>query len=350
MEEIAYKFIAETAETTVTKVEWETSRLGNVIPVVYFNPVKLSGAMLKKCSGFNAKWILDNKIGEGTKIVVHRAGEVIPYITKVLDSGAFELPYTCPDCNAKLGWRGVNKYCPNASCSKKVKENLLLWIESIAQIDSLGNNILIPFLNDMGWKSISDVYNTSKETWEETIKFNWTSHAKDLLRQMYGKLYNQPVDPAKFFVAFGLPSVGTNTSKRIADEIGIDEYFTGKEFDRISWDRLSRKTDPATRALVENFHPMKGVYNQIKGRCGFVSTEKRTDTIVVAITGKLSKGRKELALEFEKYGIEVASSVSKDVDYLITDDPNSGSSKNTAAQKLGIKVISETGFRYIQKI
>jgi DNA ligase (NAD+) len=83
-DEVAYKFEAESAETTVTKIEWEVSRLGNVIPVVHFNTVKLSGAKLSKCSGFNAKWIAENKIGAGAKIIVHRAGEVIPAIVSIL--------------------------------------------------------------------------------------------------------------------------------------------------------------------------------------------------------------------------------------------------------------------------
>ena len=350
--EIAYKFIAETAETTVTKVEWETSRLGNVIPVVHFNPVKLSGAMLGKCSGFNAKWICDNRIGPFSKIAVHRAGEVIPYIKEVLKMGSHSVPTTCPDCGEKLIWKGVNLYCPNHNCSKKTTANLLHWIEIMAPIDSLGENILIPFLANMGWKTINKIYEDSfEEIWDSVIieGCRFSEHAGNLLWQMYDKLYNQPVDPAKFFVAFGLPAVGMNTSKRIADEIGIDKFFSGDVMPE-EINALSRKTEPAIRVLSENFGLLKRVYQQIKLQQGFATKEIRKDSIRVAITGKLSKGRKELAEEFAEHGIDVASSVSKDVSYLVTDSPESGSSKNTAAQKLGVKVVSETEFRSIMKI
>lgn len=67
--------------------------------------------------------------------------------------------------------------------------------------------------------------------------------------------------------------------------------------------------------------------------------------IKVAITGKLSKPRKELTEEFATHGIEVVSSITKECDYLITDDPASGSTKNVAAQKLSVIVLSETDFR-----
>jgi DNA ligase (NAD+) len=347
-EEIAYKFVAETAETTVTRIEWETSRLGNIIPVVYFNPVKLSGATLQKCSGFNAKWISDNKVGKGSRIIVHRAGEVIPYIkevlTETLSSEQENWPNSCPDCQTRLEWKGVNLYCPNKDCSKKVLSKILLWIETLAQVDNLGENILIPFIDSMEWTAVSDIYNEPIESWEAKLVYgNLTKHAQDLLWELHKKLYSNPVDPGKFFAAFGLPSVGLSTSKRIAEEIEIDLYFEYGPDTAMNLDRITR---PALKSLYENFSYMKEIYQQIKSAQGFIKKEK-SNAIKVAVTGKLSKPRKDLVAEFATHVIEVVDSVSKGVAYLITDNPNSGSSKNTSAQKLGVQVISETEFREI---
>jgi DNA ligase (NAD+) len=346
--EIAYKFVAETAETTVTEIEWEVSRLGNVIPVVHFNPVKLSGAMLAKCSGFNAKWIKDNIVGQGAVIRIHRAGEVIPYCTEVLIHVGTIFPTNCPDCSTELEWKGVHLYCPNQSCPKKIQSSLLHWIEIMAPVDSLGENILVPFIDEIAWKTPEDIYNDSSlDIWHGILSFqseSYTSHAQKLLWQMYGKLYESPVNPDKFFAAFGLPSVGETISKKISDEIGIHQYFY-EDFPWTFVDQLSKKTAPAVESLYENYDLMKKVYQQIINRQGFIEKEKPKMKIKVAITGKLSKPRKELTEEFATHGIEVVSSITKECDYLITDDPASGSTKNVAAQKLSVIVLSETDFR-----
>ncbi len=340
-DEIAYKFVAETAETTVTKVEWETSRLGSVIPVVHFNSVKLSGAKLSKCSGFNAKWIYMNQIGVGSKIIIHRAGEVIPYIKKAITNGEWSLPINCPDCKTELIWIGVHLYCTNKTCDAKIQSGLLHWIEKMAPIDALGENILVPFLNEMRWISPSDIYTSTKEDWG-VVLFNSTEHAEKLLRQMYDKLYKEPANPDKFFAAFGLPAVGETISKKISDEIGIHRYF---EYGPDTLMPLRRITRPAVESLYKNFSAMKEVYQQIIGSQGFIEKEEIKMGIKVAITGKLSKPRKELTEEFATHGIEVMGSLTKECDYLITDDPTSGSSKNLAAQKLGVVILSENGFR-----
>ena len=76
----------ETAVTTVTEVTWDVSRWGLLKPVVHIEPVQLSGVTIQKCSGHNAKFISDNKIGPGAQIVCVRSGDVIPYIVSVVKS------------------------------------------------------------------------------------------------------------------------------------------------------------------------------------------------------------------------------------------------------------------------
>ena len=82
--DVAYKFKAEEKETTVIDVEWNLSKNNIMVPVVNIEPVELSGATVRRASGFNAKYILNNKITCGTRVKVCRANEVIPKITEVL--------------------------------------------------------------------------------------------------------------------------------------------------------------------------------------------------------------------------------------------------------------------------
>lgn len=83
------------AEVTVTHVEWNLSKDGYLIPVVNFNEVKLAGVTIKRAHGFNGKFILDNKIGPGARIIIMRSGDVIPYIMEIIspaETGNAQMP------------------------------------------------------------------------------------------------------------------------------------------------------------------------------------------------------------------------------------------------------------------
>ena len=82
---IAWKPPIQTAETTVIDIEWNVSRLGRIIPTVIYEPIKLCGTTNSRVTGNNAKWIIDKNISVGAKIVVGKAGEIIPKILGVIN-------------------------------------------------------------------------------------------------------------------------------------------------------------------------------------------------------------------------------------------------------------------------
>lgn len=84
-DECAFKFAAESAEAKVTGITWNMTRTQRLVPIVQFEPVFLSGAVLQNATGHNAKFILDNEIKIGSTIEICRSNEVIPYIKKVVD-------------------------------------------------------------------------------------------------------------------------------------------------------------------------------------------------------------------------------------------------------------------------
>ena len=84
-DECAFKFAAESVEVKVTGITWNITRTQRLVPVVQFEPVFLSGAVLQNATGHNAKFILDNEIKIGSTIEICRSNEVIPYIKKVVD-------------------------------------------------------------------------------------------------------------------------------------------------------------------------------------------------------------------------------------------------------------------------
>jgi NAD-dependent DNA ligase len=83
------------AEVIVTHVEWNMSKDGYLIPVVNFNGINLAGVMIRRAHGFNGKFIKDNKIGPGSKIIIMRSGDVIPYIDSIIsvsETGEGQMP------------------------------------------------------------------------------------------------------------------------------------------------------------------------------------------------------------------------------------------------------------------
>lgn len=83
------------AEVIVSNVEWNMSKDGYLIPVVNFNPISLAGVTIRRAHGFNGKFIQDNKIGPGSKIIIIRSGDVIPYIQEIIspsETGEGQMP------------------------------------------------------------------------------------------------------------------------------------------------------------------------------------------------------------------------------------------------------------------
>lgn len=108
----------ETAEVIVTNVEWNASKDGYLVPVIEFDPVHISGVMIKRASGFNGEYIKSNVIGPGARIIITRSGEVIPYVLQVLSPAAQPQmpsePYTWTES-------GKDIYLENASSNKQVQ-------------------------------------------------------------------------------------------------------------------------------------------------------------------------------------------------------------------------------------
>lgn len=343
--EIAYKFEHEKANPKVKSVNYGLSRLGNMIPVVYYDSVKLSGATLENASAYNAKYILDNSIGVGAEIMIQRSGEVIPYIVSVIKTADDPiLPTNCPSCNEKLQWVGVHLSCLNVDCSSKLRGSLYVWYSHILTVLGLSNGVLEKFFDITKWKSVEDLYKATNDEWDSFLgQFPPNSHAINLLKKLRGRL-NEAINPAIFIAAFGLQAVGFSTSERINETIGLDTYFSD-ENSPTGLDKIQRITTPAILNLILNYKYMKKIYNSVVQSPGFQKVMVTKDIkFKIAITGKLSKSRNLLAEEFLQHGILV-SDIKKDVKYLVTDDPNSGSSKNKAAKDLGIMVINEADFR-----
>lgn len=153
----------ETAEVTVTRVEWNMSKDAIYVPVVHFTPVSLDGVVITKAHGFNGKYIQDNSIGPGAIVLIMRSGAVIPYIIKTIikaDTPQF------PDTSFVWTASGVDiKLDTNKSTASNNDElqlrNIIYFFEKI-NVDGLSEGILSKMYKS-GHKTVGGIFNVSKD-------------------------------------------------------------------------------------------------------------------------------------------------------------------------------------------
>lgn len=363
-DEIAVKFKSETAITTVERVEWQMSKTHFAIPVVYVKPVELDGATITKCTGLNAKYIKHNGIEKGAIVEIERHGQVIPYINKVINPihGDNLLITHCPDCGEELQWEGVHLKCMNPICGNAILQDALIWINNIAPVDNFGDKLRIKFLQkyisgEISVESIMDceeLVSIAVLCMDEHPSLLFSKQLI-LFSRMCNALFNKPVLASDAIKALNIPRFGDITSEKLASYPHLvkeifhlsqainsdDTYVIPDNF----LDELIRCIGVANgQSIIDNikkFYRLRFVYNRIVWNSASNSAEVKGK---VAITGKLSVKRSEFEKELKSHGWMVGE-ITKDTDYLITDNPNSSSSKNKKADQLGIIKITESEFR-----
>ena len=118
---VAIKFVPDAVVTGYAGIEWNISKRGEMAPVVLLKPVQLAGTTVKRASGYNAGYIINNKIGPGAVFTVVKAGDIIPELqtVEVPASEAVKLPTICPACGGGLEFDGIHLTCNNEDCVGK---------------------------------------------------------------------------------------------------------------------------------------------------------------------------------------------------------------------------------------
>ena len=363
---IAYKFYDEQSETTLRDIEWSTSRTGLVNPVAVFDPIEIDGTTVSRATLNNISIIKELEIGIGDCITVTKANQIIP---KIVDnqtrSGTYVIPSFCPSCGRKLEIRNDNGreflYCTNSKCPEIMHDK----IANFASRD--GMNIVgiseerLKSLMDHGYvTTFSSLYFLEKHKDEITKLKGWGASSIDSLIKAIND--SSFCTLTNLLVAIGIPGIGKSAAKRIAKKVAeSDNYLNEKPFEKFiymatnnyDWsnvDGFGKSTsDNINKFVIENRSEICELENIL-----WVSNETDPDYEESQIQGKrfcitgkleLYKNRKELENDICRFGGIVVSSVTSTTDYLITNDVNSGSAKNKAAEKHGTKIIDEKFFK-----
>jgi DNA ligase (NAD+) len=292
----------------------------------------MGGVTVSRVSGFNYDYIETEGIGEGAVVGVVRSGDVIPYVTEVFKKGNVVIPCKCPSCKKKLRKTDKEIICDNEDCVQKKIYNTAHFFKTIG-----ANFITDRTIEMMGISSVEEAYNLKVCDLAKRVGIGWKK-AELLVNEIKKTLY---IKPEKFLDALGMPMIGTRLSKTLCANFTIDELFAIKK------PKLLGIGEVASKALVYNIRRYKSLYKfLLKKGLKFIKENGKMKTlkgVKFALTGAGPLKRKDYELMAEDKGA-VVKSMSKDTDYLVTDDPTTGSAKLKAAEKFGTKIISYTQF------
>ena len=340
----AFKFPSEKKNCEVVDVIWNMSKTHYAIPKIQIAPTQLAGTTVSYCTGYNAKYIFDNKIGPGTIVEVEKRGEIIPNVNKVVKPTYPAVPDTCPDCGGKLIWSGYHLCCNNSDCANASQQDIVCWIANLAPVDGFGSKLQLKHLQEVFGDDIT-VERIMDGTLKKYLNQAFPSAQFQLFQKMIDKLYNSKYSLTSAIKALNIPRLGEVNAAKLAQ---YPEYVkvlmcmcpTSEMMSELRANVGNANID----SIIENIDKLHRL-EFIKDRIDWSSPVALSDEVVkVAITGKLSVKRADFEKLLSSRGYKVAD-ISKDTKFLITDDPNSPSSKNKKADAWGIVKISEEDFR-----
>ena len=353
---IAYKFPAVEVLTKIKNIEFCVGRTGKITPRADLDPVHLAGSIIKSVTLHNEDYIKEKDIMINDTIVLHKAGDVIPEVVKVLKERrtGIEIPFkmikNCPICNSKLEKKETeaNYFCPNPNCDARNIEGLIHFSSrETMNIEGFGESIVEDFYNEGYLKTICDYYTlyNHKEDLKELEGFGEKS-VNNLLQNIEKSKKNSL---EKLLFALGIRYIGKKTAKILAINYrNIDKLMSAEYEDLVKIQDIGEVIADSVYKFfkeeknIKTINELKllGVNMEYKGN---ESIDDNFNNKTFVLTGTLSKlTRDEASIEIENRGGKVTSSVTKKTDYVIVGE-NPGS-KYQKAKDLNINILKEEEF------
>lgn len=349
---IAFKWRDQQAETVLREIEWSPSRTGLLNPVAIFDSVELEGTSVSRASVHNINTMEDLALGIGDSIKVYKANMIIPQISDNLTRSAnIEIPKTCPVCGGETKIKDEEGtktlYCSNPNCpAKQVKSFEHFVSRDALNIEGLSEAGLLKLIGIGAIADYADLFKLQnhKEDIVEMEGFGGRSY-ENLITSAEKASHTTP---ARLLYGLGVPGIGTANATTIARACR-NKWEEIQNLDSDALKMIEGIGDVMAEDYVRFFsdESNKEAVNKLLEVLSIdESFEEAGDALlgkVFVITGSLEhfENRKELKAAIEAEGGKVAGSVSAKTDFLITNDPNSGSSKNKTARELGVSIITE---------
>ena len=354
----AYKFPAETVMTRLNDIEWQVGRTGQITPVGKLEPVKVGGVTVSNVTLHNFGEILRLDVRAGDMVSVHRAGDVIPKVTRVWTdqrpaySEPVKLPSTCPVCDSPVvlpEGEALARCTGGLFCPAQQQEALIHFVSRRAMdIDGLGASWLISFFEHGLVKTVADIYQLHKHQDELiTLEKLGEKSVKNILSAIET---SKQTTLARFIYALGIRGVGETTAQNLAQQFGDLDSLMAADIDKLL---QTPDVGAITAELAYKFfrapHNIEVITALREAGVHWDKVEQVVseglplDGQTWVITGALdSMARDEAKAKLQALGAKVSGSISAKTTALLAGDK--AGSKLTKAEKLGVKVVDEEEF------
>ncbi len=352
---MAFKYEAEQVETKLLDILVQVGRTGVLTPVAALEPVFVSGSTVSRATLHNEDEIKRKDIRIGDKVVIEKAGEVIPAVVSVrtdLRDGSerkFRMPAKCPVCSSKVvkdeGQVAIR--CVNAQCPAQLKRRIEHFASRGAMdIEGLGEAMVEQLVSRGLVNQVSNIYRLTNDDLAGLERMGEKSVAN-----LLGAIERSKQQPLwRLLFGLGILHVGVSAARALADHFpNLDALMeaTPEELQRIpdvgevvgtSIAQFFR--EPGNHEMIEKLRAA-GLRLTSEPKAASAGDSKIKGTTWV-ITGTLSRPRDEIAEEIIRYGGKVSGSVSKKTNFVLAGEE--AGSKLEKAKKLGIRIIGEEEF------
>ncbi len=336
----AFKFPSPAKLTTVTAIVWDTGPSGRVTPVAEVAGVELVGAMVRRASLHNAANVRRLGIGVGDEVMVSRRNDVIPYVEEVVSSAGTPVtpPRDCGVCGSALRQEGEYLLCREDSCAARVEGRIRTWVDAVGALE-WGDKLVHALVANGLVREPADLY---RLTVDDLVKLErqGKKSAENALKQLRSRL---PLRLPTFLAALGIEGFSTQTA-RLLVSAGYHDLGRLLAADATALAAIGGLGELKARRIVDGLLARGPELERLReANLGPVASEVAgpLDGKSFCMTGKQRRPRKELDALIEDNGGRLLSGVTKELDYLIIDDPDSTSSKAEKARKYGTRLIRE---------
>ncbi|MGP9688831.1 NAD-dependent DNA ligase LigA [Psychrobacter sp. AOP22-C1-C5] len=354
----AYKFPAETVMTRLHSIEWQVGRTGQITPVGKLEPVKVGGVTVSNVTLHNFGEIQRLDVRAGDMVSVHRAGDVIPKVTRVWtdqrpeNSEPVTLPSICPVCDSPVVLpedEALARCTGGLFCPAQQQEALIHFVSRRAMdIDGLGASWLISFFEHGLVKTVADIYKLHEHQ-DEMVNFEKLGE-KSVQNIITAIDASKHTTLARFIYALGIRGVGEGTAQNFAQQFGdLDALMNADIETLIKTPDVGEITAELTYKFFRAPHNIEVITALREAGVHWDKVERKATTGLPldgqtwVITGALSSmARDEAKAKLQALGAKVSGSISAKTTALLAGEK--AGSKMAKAEKLGVKVVGEDEF------
>jgi DNA ligase, NAD-dependent len=354
---IAYKFPAEEVVSTLEDIEISVGRTGAVTPTAVLTPVQVAGTTVRRATLHNEDLIREKDLRIGDRVVIHKAGDIIPEVVNVLteqrtgNEKSFSMPENCPECGSALVRleEEVALRCINPKCPALIREGLIHFVSRNAMnIDGLGEKVITQLFEKQLIHDVADLY---KLNFDELIALDRMGE-KSVTNLLEAIDRSKQNSLERLLFGLGIRFIGAKAAQILARAFHTMDQLADASMDELTAvDEIGEKMADSVRAYFSK-PEVSALIDELKAaglNMAYLGTDEPApaDTPfsgkTVVLTGKMEQfTRSEAKKEIERRGGNVTGSVSASTDLVIAGE--AAGSKLDKAKKWNIEIWDETRF------